>query len=247
LGRTTRSAAAAASSQAPPEMDRGEIGHPAPRGRSNGNERDPPVPCRPSRAFRKARTLTDEFRSGDIKRLRALLKPPRERYDLATTMNRWACGVRTCDDNSEPTLPDDGTDWDAPVSEILEPDPDAPKTERRKSAGRARPGRYCDAGTVGRQGAVNRGFRLGYSACLAALAGPRPSPSGQTIMEQTAGRGLRTGGGFSTAFRQKTRSYESSWNVAVPFRLRRIRHLRHSARQLGTKGADFAQAMPPVR
>jgi hypothetical protein len=82
-------------------MDRGEIGHPAPHGRSNGNERDP---CRPSRAFRKTRTLTDEFRSGDNKnkRLRALLKPLRERYDLATTMNRWACEVRTCDDNSEP-------------------------------------------------------------------------------------------------------------------------------------------------
>jgi hypothetical protein len=45
--------------------------------------------------------LTDEFRSSDIKRLRALLKPLRERYDLATTMN-WACEVRTCDDNSEP-------------------------------------------------------------------------------------------------------------------------------------------------
>jgi hypothetical protein len=32
----------------------------------------------------------------------------------------------------EPVLSEDGTDWDALVSEILEPDPDAPKTERRR-------------------------------------------------------------------------------------------------------------------
>jgi hypothetical protein len=38
----------------------------------------------------KAWTLTDELKPEDIERLRAVLKPRRERFDFAYTMNRWA-------------------------------------------------------------------------------------------------------------------------------------------------------------
>jgi hypothetical protein len=38
----------------------------------------------------KAWTLTDELKPEDIDRLRAVLKPRRERYGFAYTMNRWA-------------------------------------------------------------------------------------------------------------------------------------------------------------
>jgi hypothetical protein len=92
------------------------------------------TPCLSSKSsLSKARTLTDELKPEDIKRLHAALRPPlRERYDFATTMNRWALEIRACDDDTEPVLSEDGTDWDALASEILEPDPDVPKTERRR-------------------------------------------------------------------------------------------------------------------
>jgi hypothetical protein len=38
----------------------------------------------------KAWTLTDELKPADIERLRVVLKPRRERYGFAYTMNRWA-------------------------------------------------------------------------------------------------------------------------------------------------------------
>jgi hypothetical protein len=38
----------------------------------------------------KAWKLTDELKPEDIERLRAVLKPRRERFDFAYTMNRWA-------------------------------------------------------------------------------------------------------------------------------------------------------------
>ena len=49
----------------------------------------------------------------NIEYLRVVLNPRRERYDFAETMNRWASDVRAHDEDSEPVLPDDGTDWDA--------------------------------------------------------------------------------------------------------------------------------------
>jgi hypothetical protein len=77
--------------------------------------------------------LTDELKPEDIQRLRAVLRPPlRERYDFGTTMNRWAREVRASDDDSEPVLPDDGTNWDELIAEISEPNPHAPKTKRQR-------------------------------------------------------------------------------------------------------------------
>jgi hypothetical protein len=77
--------------------------------------------------------LTNELKSEDVERLRAVLKPRRERYDFAYTMNRWASEVGTCDkDSNSPILEDDdGTDWDALAADMLELDPEAPKTEPR--------------------------------------------------------------------------------------------------------------------
>jgi hypothetical protein len=66
--------------------------------------------------------VTDKFDAATIKSLRAVLKLGRKRYDLATTMNRWASEVQAWDDDADPVLPDDGTNWDALIAETLEPD-----------------------------------------------------------------------------------------------------------------------------
>jgi hypothetical protein len=83
-------------------------------------------------------TLTDKLKPEDIKHLRTVLKPLRERYDFATTMNRWACEVRASDDDSEPVLPEDGTDWGAHIAELFEPDDPRPQADHAQSIAIAR-------------------------------------------------------------------------------------------------------------
>ena len=49
-----------------------------------------PVALSSESSLLKGKDMTDELKPEDIERLRAVLKPRRERFDFAYTMNRWA-------------------------------------------------------------------------------------------------------------------------------------------------------------
>jgi hypothetical protein len=68
----------------------------------------------------KARTLTDELKPEDVERLRAVLKPRRERWDFAHAMNQWAALAY---DDEPKQVEDDNQFDDELVNEIIVPGP----------------------------------------------------------------------------------------------------------------------------
>lgn len=75
--------------------------------------------------------ITNELDPATIESLRAVLAPRRERFDFAYTIGRWASEVRADSDDGKREAEDDATDWDALAADMLEPDPEAPKTKPR--------------------------------------------------------------------------------------------------------------------